>query len=179
MNRCIALLKKGFGLRTLKTFLAVLVSSLLMEYVFHQPPFFACIGAVVAMERSKASSIQAALVRNIATVTGAVVGVAIASFTENILFLSLGIIPLIWLDRAINKTESIVPGAIVYFAVAYLNTMDASWVYGVTRTLGTFLGTLIALVINFTIFPPKSASQKDGIDKVLDVLPGEKNSDKK
>jgi|GEM_PF-6907059 len=111
----IGFVKKCFGLRTVKTFLAVLLSSLIMRYIFYQPPFFACIGAVI--------------------------GIAIASFTENMFLLSLGIIPLIWVNRALRKTESIAPGAIVYFAVAYLNTIDAAWVYGVTRTAGTFLGT--------------------------------------
>ena len=159
MIKCIALVKKSLGLRTLKTFLAVFASALIMHYGFDQPPFFACIGAVVAMEKNIASSIQAALVRNIATLTGALVGIAIASFTENIFLLSLGIIPLIWINRALNKAESIVPGAIVYFAVAYLNTMDATWLYGISRIGGTFLGTLVALAINFTIFPPKTAAK--------------------
>ena len=154
-----SLAKKYIGLRTIKTFLAVFVSAMIMYYGFRQPPFFACIGAVVAMEKNIAASIRVAVIRNVATLTGALVGIAIASFTENILLLSLGIIPLIWVNRALNKTESIVPGAIVYFAVAYLNTMDAAWLYGVMRVAGTFLGTLVALVINATIFPPKETEE--------------------
>ena len=165
MERGVSLLKKSVGLRTIKTFLAVLVSALLMQHFFEQPPFFACIGAVVAMEKNIASSIQAALVRNIATLTGALVGIAIASFTENILLLSLGIIPLIWINRALNRTESIVPGAIVYFAVVYLNTMDATWLYGVTRIAGTFLGTVVALIINAVVFPPKPSAPKPSADE--------------
>ena len=154
MDRMKRSIDKLLGLRTIKTFLAVLISSLLMQYVFGQNPFFACIGAVVAMERTIASSVQAALVRNIGTLTGAAVGIAIASFTEDILLLSLGVFPLIWVSRMLHRKESIVPGAIVYFAVAYLNTMDHAWVYGVTRFCGTLLGTVIAIAINLLILPP-------------------------
>lgn len=156
MNRAVSLIDEALGLRTMKTFLSVLISALLMRYVFGQTPFFACIGAVVAMEKTIASSIRAALIRNIGTLTGAVVGIAIASFTENILLLSLGIFPLIWVNRALGRAESIVPGAIVYFAVAYLNTMDQAWVYGVSRFCGTLMGTLVALGVNLAIFPPKT-----------------------
>jgi len=148
-------IKKFLGPRTFKTFLAVLVSALIMQYGFGQSPFFACIGAVVAMEKNIAESLKAALIRNLATLVGAAVGIAIASFTENVFLLSLGIIPLIWISCAMKKPESIVPGAIVYFAVAYLNTMEHAWVYGVTRFIGTLSGTIVSLVINLLIFSPK------------------------
>lgn len=143
------------GLRTMKTVAAVFVSALFMKYVLNQSPFFACIGAVVAVERTLSTSLRAALIRNIGTLTGGVVGIAISSFTENVLLISLGLIPMICVDNLLDKKESIVPGAIVYFAVAYLNTMSEAWVYGVKRIIGTFIGTLIGLAINALIFPPK------------------------
>lgn len=153
-------LKHPVGMRTFKTFLSVLISALVMKYVFSLPPFFACIGAVVATERTLPESFHAALIRNLATLIGAAVGVAIASFTENILILSLGIMPLIWISCMLKKSDCIVPGAIVYFAVAYLNTMEQSWEYGVTRFLGTLLGTAVALAVNFLVFPPKDRGKK-------------------
>ena len=65
---------------------------------------------------------------------------------------------MILVDNALNKKESNVPGAIVYLAVAYLNTMDQAWVYGLNRILGTLIGTGIGLLVNFTICPPKKES---------------------
>lgn len=143
------------GMRTAKTILAVFLSALFMKYVLNQTPFFACIGAVVAMERTLSSSMRAALIRNIGTLVGGLLGIAIASFTDSIALYSLGLIPLIYISNMIGRKESIVPGAIVYFAVAYLNTMDQAWVYGLTRILGTFIGTLIGIGVNFLVFPPK------------------------
>lgn len=154
------------GLRTIKTVAAVFISALFMKYVLHQSPFFACIGAVVAVEKTVSSSLRAAVIRNVGTLTGGVVGIAISSFTENILLISLGLIPMIYVDNLLGKKESIVPGAIVYFAVAYLNTMNEAWVYGVKRIIGTFIGTLIGLAINLLVFPPKPEEAADALPKI-------------
>lgn len=125
-----------------------------MQYVMRQNPFFACIGAVVAMERTVSMSVKAAVIRNVGTITGGLIGIAVGSFTENIFLMALGLIPFIWINNLIGKKESIVPGAIVYFAVFYLNNMDSAWIYGLTRIMGTLIGTLIALAVNVLIFPP-------------------------
>lgn len=147
------------GLRTIKTVIAVTLSALFMHHILHQTPFFACIGAVVAVERTLASSLQASAIRNVGTLTGGLIGIAVASFTENIFLLSLGLIPLIFINNTVGKKDSIVPGAIVYFAVAYLNTMEQAWSYGLTRIFGTFIGTIIGILVNIAICCPKTAPQ--------------------
>lgn len=148
------------GLRTIKTVIAVLISSLFMRYILNQNPFFSCIGAVVAMEKTIAISVKAAVIRNVGTITGGVLGIIVGSFTENILLMSLGLIIFIMLNNTIGKKESIVPGAIVYFAVFFLNSMDEAWIYGLTRIVGTLIGTLIALAVNAWIFPPHNDAMK-------------------
>lgn len=160
MNRILSAVSSVVGMRTIKTVIAALLTALFMRYVMHQTPFFACIGAVVAMERTFTSSIQAAIIRNVGTLTGGLVGIAVASFTESALLFSLGLIPLIVINNTVGRKESIVPGAIVYFAVCYLNTMDQAWIYGLTRILGTFIGTLIGIAVNMLIFPPKAEEVK-------------------
>ena len=149
------------GLRTLKTVLAVFLSAAFMQYVMGETPFFACIGAVVAMESSLQRSLHAAAVRNIGTITGGLIGIAVASFTDSLLLTSLGLIPVIITDTLLGRRECVVPGAIVYFAVAYLNTMDQAWIYGLRRILGTLIGTLIAIAINALLFPPKPAPKAE------------------
>lgn len=148
------------GLRVLKTVLAVIIASLFELYILNQNPFFACIGAVVAMERNIYLSLRAALIRNVGTILGGVIGILIGSFTKNIFIMALGLIPLIGLSNRIRKQESIVPGAIVYFAVFFLNNMEDCWKYGVTRILGTLTGTIIALLVNTLILPPKNENRE-------------------
>lgn len=152
------------GLRTIKTVIGVALSALFVRYVMGQTPFFACIGAVVAMERTLSSSVRAGIVRNVGTMVGGLMGIAICSFTQNILLVSLGLIPLIAINSLLGKRESIVPGAIVYFAVAYLNTSDTAWIYGLNRILGTLVGTLIALAVNALVFPPRPAEETQSDD---------------
>lgn len=149
-----------FGLRTLKTVLAVFLSSLFMKYILGLNPFFACIGAVVAMEKTLSMSIKAAVVRNIGTILGGVIGIIVGSFTENVLLMALGLIPFIWISNLIGKQESIVPGAIVYFAVIYLNSMDQAWSYGLLRIAGTLIGSLISIVVNILICPQRAVIEK-------------------
>lgn len=151
------------GFRTFKTVIAVIISSLFMQYVLKQNPFFACIGAVVAMEKTMSMSIRIAVIRNVGTITGGLIGIAITSFTESLFVMAVGLVVLIWVNNIAGKSESIVPGAIVYFAVFYLNTMDSALIYGLTRIMGTLIGTLIALAVNTLIFPPKPQ------DEILDA----------
>jgi len=143
------------GLRIIKSVIAVMLTALIMRNLFQETPFFACIGAVVAVERTIPSSLRASLVRNTGTIVGGLVGIAISSFTENIPLLSLGLIPIFLINNKLGKQESNIPGAIVFFAVSYLNTMEQAWIYGTHRIFGTLLGTAVGLAVNFLIFPPK------------------------
>lgn len=147
------------GLRTVKTVISVIVSSVLAKYVLGLNPFFACIGAVVAMEKNLALSLRAAAIRNIGTIVGGLIGIAVSSFTENVFIMALGLIPLIWTSNNIGQRESIVPGAIVYFAVFWLNTMDQAWHYGLTRILGTLVGSLVSIAVNVLVFPQRSKEE--------------------
>lgn len=148
-----------FGLRTVKTVLSVIISSVFVKYVLGHNPFFACIGAVVAMEKTLSLSIRAAIIRNVGTIIGGLIGIAISTFTHNTILMALGLIPFIWVSNLIGKQESIVPGAIVYFAVFWLNTSEQAWAYGLTRILGTLIGSLISIAINACVFPQKSQAE--------------------
>ncbi|NLO84945.1 MAG: hypothetical protein GX096_05905 [Clostridiales bacterium] len=157
------------GWRTIKTVIAVFLSALFMKYILKQTPFFGCIGAVVAVERTLSSSVKAAIVRNVGTITGGLIGIVIATFTNSLAITSLALIPLIYINNRIGRKESIVPGAIVLFAVVYLNTVETAWVYGATRILGTFIGTLIGIAVNMLIVPPHSDKSVPEVD--LHILP--------
>lgn len=154
--------KSPVGLRNLKTALAVILAAAMAKYVIHDPPFFACMGAVVAMESSMARSVKATIVRNLGTLVGGVLGILAGVFlqtavTNNSIFLGLGVIPLIFIINRTKHPESVVPGCITYFATIFLNDSSGTWEYGAMRILDTFLGTLIAVAVNFLVFPPKRA----------------------
>jgi uncharacterized membrane protein YgaE (UPF0421/DUF939 family) len=148
-------------LRSLKTALAVVLAAALAKYVIHDTPFFACIGAAVAMESSLARSVKAAVIRNMGTFLGGAMGILAGIFlksavTNNSILLGLGVIPLIVIINLTKRPESIVPGCITYFATVFLNHSDGTLVYGTMRIIDTFLGTLVAIAVNYLVFPPKA-----------------------
>lgn len=154
----------SIGLRSLKTALAVLLAAALAKYIMHDTPFFACIGAAVAMENSISRSVKAAVIRNLGTFVGGSLGILAGialktAVTNNSIFLGLGVIPLIVIINLAKRPESIVPGCVTYFATVYLNDSGNTWVYGTVRILNTFLGTLVAIAVNYLVFPPRAVQE--------------------
>ncbi|MDO5707596.1 MAG: aromatic acid exporter family protein [Andreesenia angusta] len=142
------------GLRTIKTSIAVMITAGIMHYIFHEPPFFACIGATVGIGKTKRTSFDATIVRNVGTAVGGIIGMIISLSTQNVFLKGLGVIPVIYIINIFNKKDSIVPGCIVYYAVVYLNTTETAGIYAIKRILQTFFGSIIGIIVNFLIRAP-------------------------
>lgn len=56
--------------------------------------------------------------------SGGVIGGIVASFTESIVLICLEIVPCLVVYVLLNRKQSIVPGGIFYFAIAYLTTLE-------------------------------------------------------
>jgi uncharacterized membrane protein YgaE (UPF0421/DUF939 family) len=157
--------KSPVGLRSIKTALAVILAASVAKYILKDTPFFACIGAVVAMESSIARSVKAAIIRNVGTFAGGAMGILTgmvfqSAVSEHTVLLGLGVIPLIFIINLTKRPESIVSGCVTFFAAVFLNGPGNIWDYGTTRILGTFMGTVVALAVNWLVFPPKTEEQK-------------------
>lgn len=161
-------LDRSFFIYIAKLVLGTVLASLFMRYVmehinitdYPMIPFFACIGVLVGMEPDASRAIRNVINRNVGTIVAGVVGGIVASVTDNILLVSLGVIPYLLVVALLDRKESIVPGGIFYFAIVYLTTFDNAWMYALNRTLGTVIGTLIGLAINFFILPPNEKSKE-------------------
>lgn len=146
------------GLRTIKTAIAVMITAGIMKYVIHDTPFFACIGATVGVGRTRKSSFEGIIIRNVGTAVGGIIGMVIAFFTQNVFLKGLGVIPVIYIINLIDKKDSIIPGCIVYYAVVYLNMQDTAHIYAVRRILETLFGSFIGIMVNFVIRGPLEES---------------------
>lgn len=142
------------GARTVKTSIAVMITAGIMEHIFNETPFFACIGATVAIGKTRKTSFEAAVVRNLGTAVGGIIGIIMALVTDNVFIQGLGVIPIIYIINLSKKHQSVVPGCIVYYAVVYLMPTEASTLYAVRRILETFLGSIIGMIVNFAIKGP-------------------------
>lgn len=143
------------GMRTIKTTIAIALCAIIMTYFFNVSPFFACIGAIVAMDNSIGNSIKGILTRNIATIIGGIVGIAFGYMSNNVVFLSLGTIIVITLLSNTKYKHAIVPACIVYLAVVYLNINEGSLEYGLKRIFETVVGSGIGFAVNFLIVAPE------------------------
>lgn len=143
------------GMRVWKTVVAVAVTALIMKYVFKETPFFGCIGTTVAVGRSGKESLRNALIRNVGTLVGGVIGIMMIFLTDNLLIYSLGVIPVILINYRLKLEDSIIPGCIVYFAVVYfVGETGEAHIYAVRRIVHTFMGTGIGLAVNLILQPP-------------------------
>ena len=143
------------GLRTWKTVIAVAITAGLMRYLAHETPFFACIGATVGVGRSGKESLKNSLIRNVGTLVGGLIGIAMLFISDNVFINALGVIPVIMINNKLKLDDSIVPGCIVYFAVVYLmaETGEAHF-YALRRIFFTFVGTVIGFTVNMLLQPP-------------------------
>ncbi|SHK06312.1 Aromatic acid exporter family member 1 [Clostridium cavendishii DSM 21758] len=148
------------GMRNIKTALAVLTCILLLKLIGFSYPFYACIAAVICMQDTVKNSYTAGKNRMIGTIIGGMFGMLLAYLEEylNIGFLNplivfLGIISLIYIGTALKRHSSISISCIVFLAIM-VNLRDTTpFVYSINRMFETFVGIIVAIIINKLIVP--------------------------
>ncbi|GEM_PF-6410046 len=143
------------GMRTWKSVISVGLTAALFRYVLHATPFFGCIGAVVAVGRTRRDSIENMIIRNLGTAVGGIMGMIMVFLTDNVFIEALGIIPIIYTAQSYGRSESIIPGCIVYFATVYLTDPALAHNYAFERILHTLLGSVIGFLVNILLWSPK------------------------
>ncbi|MGM0397011.1 MAG: FUSC family protein [Bacillota bacterium] len=148
--------KFKIGMRTVKTGLAVAISLLVSEVFNLQSPLFAGIGAISTMQSSVSQSFVMGKNRMLGTVMGAIVALFFTFYLpRNPFFLGLGIIIVIHILNLLNWKKSISLSAIVFLAVSN-NHEYAMIPYTTSRVLDTFIGIVIAVLVNYFIAAPKN-----------------------
>ncbi len=112
------------------------------------------------MENSIASTYKAGLFRLIGTLVGALVGVIFVSIQSgNALLMGIGTILLIFICNTFNWDRA-VPIAGVMFAAIMLSLNNKNPLqYSFSRVLDTFVGIVIAVAVNYLVFPPNNLAQ--------------------
>ena len=145
------------GLRNIKTALAVSICILVSRLLHLEYPFYAVIAIIISMESSVSATFKAGKNRMIGTFIGALIAVLFSILApNNILLIGLGIIVIIYICNRLKINSAISIGCIVFLAVMVNLKADTTPLYYATnRLLDTFLGILIAAIVNYFIFPPK------------------------
>lgn len=143
-------------MRTIKTALAVSICVLVSRLFNVTTAFYACIAAIISMESTVVYSYRAGVNRILGTVLGAFIGLVFSYIRPGDVILSgIGIVIVITLCNLFKWKKSIAIASTV-FCIIMTNLQGRNPLqYSVYRTLDTLLGIVIAVIVNFTIFPPK------------------------
>src|SRR5690625_3511050 len=159
--------KHKLGMRTFKTGLSVSLSMLVAQLLNLKSPIFTVIAASMSIKASVSESFIYGKNRMLSTLTGAILGLLLSYLLpQNIFFLGLGTILVIYLHNLFDWKKSI-SLSIIVFSVIFLNTTSSRIPYAVNRTLDTFIGITVSMLINYFIASPnKEELFLNGINKV-------------
>lgn len=156
------------GARNLKTALAVTLCVGFFELIHRQYPFYACIAAVICMKDTVENSYKMGKERMIGTITGGLVGLSFTflALTFNLikfpgLITGAGVVLTIYLLNIFNKKGSVSIGCIVLIAIMTNLHGKAPYAYAFDRIIDTFIGIIIALLINKYIYKYENKVKKD------------------
>lgn len=156
------------GARNLKTALAVTLCILVFELIGRPYPFYACIAAVICMKDTVESSIKIGKDRMIGTITGACVGIVLTFIARSFslikfqgIITGIGIILTIYLLNILKKNSSVVIACIVCIAIMTNLHGRTPYSYAINRVIDTFIGIIIALIINNYIYKYEKKVMKD------------------
>lgn len=151
------------GLRNIKTALAVFICMTLFEILDRESGFFACIAAVVCMKDTIENSYSIGKDRIIGTLTGGVIGIILlliishseVTYSFKSMITSIGIILSIYIFTVLKRPSAVTTSCIVILSIICNHSRNDSLSYAVIRIVDTFLGVMIAILINKYITPPK------------------------
>lgn len=160
-------LKQGTGLRTQKTVLSVFICVLLITFINWLQifevvinPAMACISAVLTMQDSVKGTRAFGKNRFIGTAIGCLLALLMTPLIllyTGPLYISIiygaGIFFTIWVCNIFNFKLASSAAAIAF--VLTFNFMAQPLAYGIARTIQTFFGVTVAIIINTYIKPPK------------------------
>lgn len=155
-----SLTKLRIGKRNFKTAVAVFLSVLISKIFKLEYPFFTVIAAIFSMENSIANSFKAGVLRMFGTMVGAFVGVIFISIQPgNAVLMGIGTLALIFICNTF-KWDRAVPIAGVVFASIMLSLNNKNPLqYSASRVLDTLIGIVLAVIVNYLIFPPNNLLQ--------------------
>lgn len=155
---------KKIGMRNIKTALAVCICILTLGYFKKSFPFFACIAAIITMDNTIYNSFEIGKNRIIGTFLGALIGLIFSLVFPSskifvVVIIFLGISMTIYLCDILGYQKSISIACIVFMSIVNNTDHINLLTYSFNRLSETIYGILIAVLINYIIYPPNLKKQ--------------------
>ncbi|MBJ7624346.1 FUSC family protein [Weissella confusa] len=151
------------GMRTFKTGLAVMIIVAIFVLIDRGNPMIAALSAVFSLRQDFETTVEFGKSRVLANDLGG--GFAIAYFLiyeyfneaslVQILVLPTFLMLLISINDGIGNNKGIIGSTAALLMIALTIPADATYMYAVERVFDTFIGTVIAILMNIGVHPKK------------------------
>lgn len=157
------------GMRTIKTAIAVMLCILLFRFLNRGQPLIAALSAVFSLRQDLTTTLSFGKSRVLGNSIGgatAIIYFFMKQYFHNDFLIDLLVLPalvafIIVLSDGINNNSGIISGIATMLLITLSVPQGESFIFALDRVLDTFIGTLIAIFINFVLRPPEKEKQAE------------------
>lgn len=148
--------KYKIGMRAIKTALAVIIGLYISNLFNLDSPIFVSIAAISSMKPSISESLEDTKKRLFTSVFGVILGylsskISVPLFVEP-LIAGIGILITIYI-LSVVKMRDMTQLSCIVFVASFASNSDKA-VYAFNRVIGTFIGILVAVLVNYLVSSP-------------------------
>ncbi|MGX7351159.1 FUSC family protein [Enterococcus canis] len=164
------------GMRTMKTAVAVMLTILLFHFLDRGAPMIAALAAVFSLRQDLTTSVSFGKSRILGNSLGGALSIVyfvVQRFFDNSFLVELLLLPtlvvvVIVLSDGLNNNAGIISAIATMLLISLSIPRGESVYYALDRVIDTFIGTFIAIALNF--IRPKPPETKREIDEDMKVL---------
>ncbi|MFN6833807.1 aromatic acid exporter family protein [Enterococcus hirae] len=165
------------GMRTIKSALAVFLCILFFHVTDRGLPMIAALSAVFSLRQDLTTTVSFGRSRIIGNSIGGFLGIIyflVKNYFHNDFLVELFLLPVlvvivIVVSDGINNNSGIISAIATLLLIALSVPQGESSLYAIQRVLDTFIGTFIAIGINFFLRPPETEKKEELAEDLVEL----------
>ncbi|EOW1947977.1 aromatic acid exporter family protein [Enterococcus hirae] len=165
------------GMRTIKSALAVFLCILFFHVTDRGLPIIAALSAVFSLRQDLTTTVSFGRSRIIGNSIGGFLGIIyflVKNYFHNDFLVELFLLPVlvvivIVVSDGINNNSGIISAIATLLLIALSVPQGESSLYAIQRVLDTFIGTFIAIGINFFLRPPETEKKEELVEDLVEL----------
>ncbi|EPM8105780.1 FUSC family protein [Enterococcus hirae] len=165
------------GMRTIKSALAVFLCILFFHVTDRGLPMIAALSAVFSLCQDLTTTVSFGRSRIIGNSIGGFLGIIyflVKNYFHNDFLVELFLLPVlvvivIVVSDGINNNSGIISAIATLLLIALSVPQGESSLYAIQRVLDTFIGTFIAIGINFFLRPPETEKKEELVEDLVEL----------
>ena len=165
------------GMRTIKSALAVFLCILFFHVTDRVLPMIAALAAVFSLRQDLTTTVSFGRSRIIGNSIGGFLGIIyflVKNYFHNDFLVELFLLPVlvvivIVVSDGINNNSGIISAIATLLLIALSVPQGESSLYAIQRVLDTFIGTFIAIGINFFLRPPETEKKEELVEDLVEL----------